>query len=98
MADKAEKAAFHAAARASLGIEDDGLTTEQRQRRLGVTHYRWRYIKTRGNCGHADREGQVFAWDDPPPGGHPGQAVGCMCWAEGVFPDFDDLRELFEFR
>lgn len=71
--------------------------TAARDRKLSPT-YRWRYFAVRVGCGHADREGQVSAWDDPPPDGHPGQAVGCMCLAEGVFPDFDDLRDLFEFR
>jgi hypothetical protein len=43
---------------------------------------------------HYEREGKVFAWDDPPPDGHPGQACGCRCYAEPVidvesilFPD-----------
>lgn len=31
---------------------------------------------------HAVREGQVFSWENPPPGGHPGEAYGCRCRAE----------------
>ena len=31
---------------------------------------------------HAMREGKVFSWDNPPEGGHPGEAYGCRCTAE----------------
>ena len=38
--------------------------------------------KVRG--AHAEREGQVFTWIDPPDGGHPGEDYNCRCWAEPV--------------
>jgi chromosome segregation ATPase len=31
---------------------------------------------------HASREGKIFSWNDPPPGGHPGKDFNCRCWAE----------------
>lgn len=31
---------------------------------------------------HAERDGKTFSWDDPPEGGHPGEAPNCRCWAE----------------
>ncbi len=47
--------------------------------------YIWR---TRGDSKvrseHAARDGQVFSWDDPPEGGHPGEAPNCRCTAEVV--------------
>ncbi|MBD3661803.1 MAG: minor capsid protein, partial [Arenibacter algicola] len=47
--------------------------------------YIWR---TRGDgkvrSSHADRDGKVFSWDDPPEGGHPGEAPNCRCRAEPV--------------
>lgn len=33
---------------------------------------------------HADREGLVFSFDDPPPGGHPGEDFGCRCHPEPI--------------
>ena len=33
---------------------------------------------------HAERDGQTFSWDDPPEGGHPGEAQNCRCTAEDV--------------
>ena len=41
----------------------------------------------KGNSMHLDhwqREGKVFRWDSPPPDGHPGQPIGCRCFAEPV--------------
>lgn len=47
--------------------------------------YIWR---TRGDCKvrseHAERDGKVFEWNNPPDGGHPGEAPNCRCWAEAV--------------
>ena len=31
---------------------------------------------------HAANDGKIFAWDNPPPTGNPGEALGCRCWAE----------------
>jgi len=45
--------------------------------------YTWRTQgdgKVRG--AHAERNGKVFSWDDPPEGGHPGEASNCRCRAE----------------
>ena len=70
-----------------------------RQEDAGIEGYIWRnqgdervvgnpsgkYPK--GNAAHMDhwkREGKVFKWDDPPPDGHPGQAIGCRCFAEPI--------------
>ncbi|WNK00085.1 phage minor head protein [Thalassospiraceae bacterium LMO-JJ14] len=47
--------------------------------------YIWR---TRGDSkvrsAHAERDGKVFDWDNPPEGGHPGEAPNCRCLAEDV--------------
>lgn len=51
-----------------------------------TTHYIWR---TRGGdkvrATHAANNGRIFAWDDPPPTGHPGEDYGCRCTAEAYF-------------
>ena len=39
---------------------------------------------------HARRDGEVFSWDNPPSGGHPGEDHNCRCWAEPV-PEADPL-------
>ena len=45
--------------------------------------YIWR---TRGDSKvrseHAERDGKVFEWNNPPEGGHPGEAPNCRCRAE----------------
>lgn len=40
--------------------------------------------KTRSS--HAERDGQVFCWDNPPDGGHPGEAFNCRCKAKPYEP------------
>lgn len=48
-----------------------------------TTHYVWRTAgddKVRSE--HAVNDGKVFAWDEPPSTGNPGEAFGCRCWAE----------------
>ncbi len=56
-----------------------------------TTHYIWR---TRNDgkvrSSHAGREGQVFSWDDPPVGGHPGEDYNCRCTAEPYYPDISE--------
>lgn len=59
------------------------LINELRQRDLGIRQYVWRSRddgKVRSS--HAQYDDQVFSWDDPPEGGHPGQAFNCRCHAE----------------
>ena len=45
--------------------------------------------KYHGN--HWDRDGKIFAWDNPPPDGHPGMGICCRCYAEPLFEHFDDM-------
>ena len=50
-----------------------------------ATHYIWRTVgddKVREE--HAVREGKVFAYDNPPEGGNPGEDYNCRCWAEPI--------------
>jgi SPP1 gp7 family putative phage head morphogenesis protein len=48
-----------------------------------TTHYIWR---TRGDdkvrSSHSDNNGKIFAWDNPPETGNPGEDYGCRCVAE----------------
>ena len=64
------------------------LINELRQRDLGILQYVWRSRddgKVRSS--HAQYDDQVFSWDNPPVGGHPGQAFNCRCHAEPYFQD-----------
>lgn len=65
-----------------------GQVNGARQRDLGVTRYVWRgVLDRRERPEHLAREGQIFSWDSPPEGGHPGEAILCRCTAEPVLSD-----------
>lgn len=60
-----------------------------------TTHYVWRTRRDgKVRSSHAEREGQVFAWDDPPEGGHPGEDHGCRCTAEPYLPQTSEFMEI----
>lgn len=64
-----------------------GLINQLRQQDLGIERYIWRSqddAKVRDS--HAEYDDRVFRWDQPPAGGHPGQAHNCRCYAEPVTP------------
>lgn len=57
--------------------------SQVRQQKLGITHYRWRTSRDeRVRSTYRGREGDIIAWDDPPPDGHAGQPIRCRCTAE----------------
>lgn len=72
---------------------------EQRQREIGITHYVWVAGDDAGACpACALNNGRVFAWDEPPPGGHPGMRSccgegHCRCVAQAVFSGEEHLAE-----
>jgi len=60
-----------------------------------TTHYVWRTRRDgKVRSSHAEREGQVFSWDDPPEGGHPGADYGCRCTAEPYLPQTSEFMEI----
>lgn len=66
-----------------------GDINRERQTELGLTHYFWRTSRDeRVRPEHAKREGERFAWDDPPEDGSPGKPINCRCTAE---PDMRGL-------
>ena len=70
------------------------LINELRQRALGIRQYVWRTRDDdRVRSSHAAHDDQVFSWDDPPEGGHPGQSWGCRCHAEPWFGQGADQTE-----
>lgn len=47
--------------------------------------YIWRTAgDSKVRSSHAERDGKIFSWDNPPEGGHPGEDFGCRCTAEPV--------------
>jgi len=40
---------------------------------------------------HAERDGKVFDWDNPPEGGHPGEAPNCRCRAVEINCNREEL-------
>lgn len=75
-----------------------GLINQLRQEDLGIEQYIWRSqddAKVRDS--HAAYDDRVFRWDDPPEGGHPGEAHNCRCYAEPVAPALQDNVILADF-
>ena len=69
-----------------------------RQRDLGVTQFTWRTVgDQRVRDEHAELDGEVFDYDDPPEiDGEPtlpGDGVQCRCWADPVLDDLLDDDE-----
>jgi SPP1 gp7 family putative phage head morphogenesis protein len=73
----------------------NGQLTELRQKDLGIETYRWMTSgdsrvrdSHRENAERMTEFGQgIYAWNDPPETGHPGQDFQCRCWAEPVLDD-----------
>jgi len=59
--------------------------TRQRQLQVGIRRYQWLTAgDERVRDLHEARANKLFRWDNPPEGGHPGQAVQCRCIAQPV--------------
>lgn len=86
-------------ARAKLIARDqvgkiNGAITQARQSSLGIDKYVWRTSNDeRVRDSHAEKEGEVFSWNDPPDDtGHPGEDFQCRCTAE-PYLDLDAEEE-----
>jgi len=75
-----------------------GLINQLRQEDLGIEQYIWRSqddAKVRDS--HAAYDDRVFRWNNPPEGGHPGEAHNCRCYAEPVLPGVQSIVVLADF-
>ncbi len=58
--------------------------------KTAATHYIWRtQSDNRVRSSHAANNGKIFAWNNPPETGHPGEDYNCRCVAEpytGIIP------------
>ena len=60
-----------------------GQFNQLRQTDVGVETYIWRTAgDERVRPDHANLDGSVQRWDDPPEIGHPGEPIQCRCRAE----------------
>jgi len=63
-----------------------GALTETRHRSVGANRYEWQTAgDERVRSSHADRDGRVYSYDDPPFDGNPGEPINCRCTAIPVF-------------
>ncbi len=78
-----------------LATHFNGKLTELEQREAGYTSYVWHsQDDPKVRPSHAANDGQIFAWDKPPPTGHPGEDYNCRCYAEPAFKD-PPIEELY---
>lgn len=63
--------------------------TQENYKRANVNRYVWTTTRDeRVREEHAELDGQIFSFDDPPEPGNPGEDFQCRCTA---FPVFDDV-------
>jgi len=75
-----------------------GLVNQLRQEDLGIVQYIWRSRDdTKVRDSHAAFDDRVFRWNDPPEGGHPGEAHNCRCYAEPILPGVQSNVVLADF-
>lgn len=54
--------------------------TQARHEELGIKKYRWSTSgDERVRDSHAENDGKIFSYDDPPETGHPGHDINCRC-------------------
>jgi len=87
-ADPASFASARAAMEQALAQRFVATVSQRRQTALGISHYVWRSRDDdKVRAAHARYDDKVFSWDDPPEGGHPGEAFNCRCRAEPLLPE-----------
>ena len=66
-----------------------------KQQSRPTSHYIWRTRRdNKVRPSHAANDGKIFAWDDPPGTGHPGDDYGCRCTAEPYLPDLNEYMDI----
>jgi peptidoglycan hydrolase-like protein with peptidoglycan-binding domain len=79
------------------GLMEFNIAGEDADEKKGT--YIWRTVgDNRVRSEHAVRDGKTFSWDNPPDGGHPGEAPNCRCTAETVEEEekCKELQDLME--
>lgn len=66
----------------------NGVLTQARHEELGIKKYRWSTSgDERVRDSHAENDGKIFRYDQPPETGHPGQGFNCRCVQIPVIDD-----------
>lgn len=62
-----------------------GYLNQAQQMAMGINFYVWStQHDARVRADHAERDDEIFRWDNPPDGGHPTQDFGCRCHARAL--------------
>ena len=62
-----------------------GYLNQAQQMAMGIDFYVWStQHDARVRADHAERDDEIFRWDNPPEGGHPSQDFGCRCYARAL--------------
>lgn len=70
------------------------LSLKAAQNEHPTPYYIWRTSgDSKVRSSHAANNGKIFAWDNPPPTGHPSEEYNCRCWAEPYYGYVDGLIE-----
>jgi SPP1 gp7 family putative phage head morphogenesis protein len=94
LAKELEKSFGYGETRAALIARDQigkfyGQINASRQQALGLDKFVWRTVgDERVREDHAERDGEVYSYSDPPDGELPGEPILCRCYAE---PALDEL-------
>lgn len=92
-ADAARRAALRKVMEDGLVRRFAGRINAERQQALGIDRYIWRSRDdTLVRPLHAANDDQIFFWDEPPEGGHPGEAYNCRCFAQPMLVDEPEWR------
>ncbi|MBN6711125.1 minor capsid protein [Haemophilus haemoglobinophilus] len=68
--------------------------TQVRHQDVGIKKYRWSTSgDERVRTSHAENDGKIFSYDDPPETGHPGHGVNCRCVQIPVLDDVPTDKE-----
>lgn len=94
--DSVYRKAFETYLRRGVPIEISvkALLAEIKAESNPTTHYTWRSLgDDKVRLSHAVNNGRIFAWDEPPTTGHPGEDYNCRCRAVPYYGDADTLLE-----
>lgn len=77
-----------------LATHFNGKLTELNQREAGYNYYIWHaQDDTKVRPSHTANDGKIFAWDNPPPTGNPGEDYNCRCYAQPYRDPPSDIND-----
>lgn len=77
--------------RRGIHIKAENEPPKETRDQHSTPYYIWRTQRdNRVRSRHAEHEGKIYSWDNPPEGGHPGEDYNCRCWAEAYTPSITE--------